>query len=57
MILRQQPDHPELFYIVDKNKHMQLSSLGVFPMYMWRGKYYYKKSTELDSYMKGGEGN
>ena len=57
MILRQQPDHPELFYIVDKNKHMQLSSLGVSPIYMWRGKYYYKKSTVLDSYMKGGEGN
>ena len=57
MILRQQPDRPELFYIVDNNKHIQLSSFGFSPTYMWRGKYYYKKSAALDSYMKGGEEN
>lgn len=55
MILRQKPEHPELFYIVNENKHIRLSSMGLSPMYMWRGKYYYKKSPALDEYMKGGE--
>lgn len=55
MILRQKPEHPELFYIVDENKHTRLSSMGLSPMYMWRGKYYYKKSLALNVYMKGGE--
>lgn len=55
MILRQKPEHPELFYIVSENKHIRLSSMGLSPMYMWRGKYYYKKSPALDEYMKGGE--
>lgn len=55
MILRQKPEHSELFYVVDENKHMRLSSKGFSPVYMWRGKYYYKKSFDLDEYMKGGE--
>ena len=47
MILRQKPEHPELFYIVDIGKHLYFSSLGLSATYMWRGKFYYKKMGEI----------
>lgn len=47
MILRQKPEHPELFYVVDIGKHLYFSSLGLSATYMWRGKFYYKKVEEV----------
>lgn len=59
MILRQKPDHPEDYYIVDIGEHLRFSSMGFSASYMWKGKFYYKKFGELTRLieMEGGEGN
>lgn len=58
MILRQEPKDIETFYIADKTKSEILYGNKFFPMYMWQGKFYYKKTKELIEFLrKGGEEN
>lgn len=57
MILRQKPDHPEEYYVVDIGKHLYLSSLGLSASYMWKGKFYYRKVGEVTRVLEGGEDN
>lgn len=56
MILRQKPYRPELYYAVDEQKHLEWSSKGLYPVYLWQGKFYYRITAELNRILeKGGE--
>lgn len=58
MVIRQQPIDVENYYIVDKSASYNLISNGFHPLYMWRDSYYYKKTKELQNFLrKGGEEN
>lgn len=57
MILRQEPEHPEEYYAVDILKHLELASMGYPALYMYKGKYYYKKAWELERILEGDEDN
>lgn len=58
MILRQQPQNPSLYYIVDEQTHLRWSALGLFPTHLWQGKFYYRITKELNEIIKkGGEDN
>lgn len=58
MILRQKPTRPELYYAVDEKTHLEWSALGLYPIYLWQGKFYYRITTELNNLVRnGGEEN
>lgn len=57
MILRQEPEHPEEYYAVGILKHLELTSMGYPALYMYKGKYYYKKAWELERILEGDEDN
>lgn len=58
MILRQEPQNPSLYYTVDELTHLKWSALGLFPTYLWKGKFYYRITKELnETIKKGGEDN
>lgn len=54
MILRQQPQNPSLYYIVDEQTHLKWSALGLFPTHLWQGKFYYRITKELNETIKKG---
>lgn len=56
MILRQKPQNPDLYYIVDEPTHLKWSSLGLFPTHLWQGKFYYRITKELNEIIKKGGG-
>ena len=58
MILRQKPHRPELYYAVDEQTHFKWSAMGLYPVYLWQGKFYYRITAELNKILrKGGEEN
>lgn len=55
MILRQEPQNPQLYYIVSSRKSQELHKNKFFPRYFWNEKFYFKKTKKLIEYLEGGE--
>jgi len=53
MILRQEPQNPQLYYIVSSRKSQELHKNKFFPRYFWNDKFYFKKTKKLMEYLEG----
>jgi hypothetical protein len=59
MILVQEPNSLYSYYVLSPQDSQDLNKNKIFPLYFWRGMFYYKKTDKLKKYLneEGGEKN
>lgn len=51
MLIHGEPKNVSLYYIVDGTLNKELQSKGFYPLYLYKGFYYYQKTEELIKYL------